>query len=44
MRHILVALGQNEKDRFNKWLTLLRIIGIAWGVFLLAALNALIKR
>ena len=43
MRHVLIPLGEPEKDRFKKWLIVLRVIGIAWGVFLLAALNALIK-
>src|SRR5262245_60460305 len=43
MRHILVPLGGQEKDQLKKWLFILRIIGFAWGIFLLAALNALIK-
>jgi hypothetical protein len=43
MTHRLVPLDQREKDRFEKWLIALRIIGVAWGVFLLAAINALIK-
>lgn len=43
MSHIVVPLGEKEKDRFKKWLIVLRVIGVAWGVFLLAALNALIK-
>jgi hypothetical protein len=41
--HNLIPLGEKEEDRFKKWLIALRIIGVAWGVFLLAALNALIK-
>lgn len=43
MSHVVVPLGEEEKDRFKKWLIVLRVIGVAWGVFLLAALNALIK-
>jgi hypothetical protein len=43
MKHVVVPLGEREKDKFKKWLVALRIIGVAWGAFLLAALNALIK-
>ena len=43
MTHNLIPLSEEEKYRFKKWLIALRIIGVAWGVFLLAALNALIK-
>ena len=43
MKHVVVPLGEREKDKFKKWLVALRVIGVAWGAFLLAALNALIK-
>jgi hypothetical protein len=43
IRHVLVPLGEREKDLFKKWIIALRVIGVAWGAFLLAALNALIK-
>jgi hypothetical protein len=43
IKHVLVPLGDREKDLFKKWLIALRVIGVAWGAFLLAALNALVK-
>ena len=43
MTHALVLMDQQDKDRLKRWLILVRVIGVIWGVFLLAALNALIK-
>jgi hypothetical protein len=42
-KHTVVPLDEEKKERFKRWLIVLRVIGVAWGVFLLAALNALIK-
>jgi hypothetical protein len=41
--HFLVLLDEQDKDRLKRWLIAVRVIGVVWGVFLLAALNALIK-
>jgi hypothetical protein len=43
MTHALVRLEARDRDRLKRWLLALRVIGVAWGVFLLAALNELIK-
>ena len=40
---IRTMMDEQDKDRLKRWLILVRVIGVVWGVFLLAALNALIK-
>jgi hypothetical protein len=44
MRTLVWPADDAERERFEKWLVVLRVIGIGLSVFLLAAVNTLISR